>query len=199
METQNTYLGYQAYKLSGFPSELVRLVTSELQPGETIRWAGQPRRRTFLLSTVPVVFFGIPWTAFAVFWTCAATGFSIPSFERQGWFILFPLWGVPFILIGLVMLSAPLWAIKAARNTAYVITDRRAIIFEGEWNVTVRSVEPPSLKNIYRREKRDGRGDIILQETSTRDSDGDWTKKEVGFKDVENVREVERLVKSIGR
>jgi hypothetical protein len=97
------------------------------------------------------------------------------------------------------MLSAPLWAIKAARETAYVITDRRAIIFEGGWKVTVRSVEPPSLKNIYRREKRDGRGDIILQETSTRDSDGDWTKKEVGFKDVENVREVERLVKSIGR
>jgi hypothetical protein len=197
MESQIFYPAYSDYKLSQMPLELRQLIRAEMQPGEALRWVGQPRSRTFLLATIPAVLFGIPWTAFSIFWTVAAAGFALPSFDRIGWSLIFPLWGVPFILIGFCMLSSPFWAMLAARRTAYVITDRRAIIFDWGWNRTVRSVQPSSFKGLYRREKRDGWGDIILSETVARDSDGDRTRMEVSFVDVENVRDVEKLLKGV--
>ena len=39
--------------------------------------------------------------------------------------ICFPLFGLPFVLIGLGMLTAPHWAKRKALRTAYAVTDRR--------------------------------------------------------------------------
>jgi hypothetical protein len=42
--------------------------------------------------------------------------------------VLFPLFGVPFVLIGLGMLAAPYWMRRKAQNTVYALTDKRALI-----------------------------------------------------------------------
>src|SRR5437763_9868076 len=119
--------------------ELAALVDAELASGERMVWVGQPIPSRYARGSLAIVLFGIPWTAFAIFWMAGVSGFKIPNLTRGfGWF---PLFGIPFVLIGLGMLSTPFWVRRKARRTAYVITDRRAIVVEGgAWrSVTIRS------------------------------------------------------------
>ncbi len=106
--------------------ELENKVKHELEPGEKILWMEQPVPRYFTANSTGMFLFAIPWTAFAIFWICGAAGFKIPDFSK-GHFNFFPLFGVPFVLIGIGLMSAPLRAYRKAFKTIYVITDRRAI------------------------------------------------------------------------
>lgn len=180
------------------PYEMQGMVRGELEPGERIVWSGMPRRAFFTKASTGAFFFGIPWTAFAIFWTLTAgagtwfmSGFSL--------FSLFPLFGVPFILIGLAMLSSPLVAYFKSGKTVYVITDRRAISFIGGRETEIRSYTPEMLGNVYRRERKNGRGDVIIEHRRWRDSDGDKQSEEIGFFRVSEPKEVERLLKELGR
>ena len=76
--------------------------------------------------------------------------------------MFFPLFGVPFILIGLAMLSSPLWSVRRASRTAYLITNKRAVVIDGGGRRTVRSITPDRFGDIVRREGRSGRGDILF-------------------------------------
>jgi hypothetical protein len=71
---------------------------------------------------------GIPVTAFAIFWMALA---SQQTKQISGPGSFFPLFGIPFIVVGLGMLSSPLWRGRKALRTVYALTDQRAIIFEG--------------------------------------------------------------------
>ena len=147
--------------LYSLPPDQRALIDAELQPGETITWAGQPKPRAFTLQTIPMVVFAIPWTAFAIFWVVMAYhGTSKISSPGPGRF--FPLFGVPFILIGLGMFSAPLWMRRRMRRTIYLITNRRAIIFQRNFTVTTRTFLPEQLRGLTKRVRADGSGDIIF-------------------------------------
>lgn len=178
--------------------EVRELISLELEPGEAIVWSGMPRRAFFTPASIGAFLFGIPWTAFAIFWTFVAgagvwftTGFSVFSF--------FPLFGLPFIIIGIGMLSSPLFVYLKSGKTAYVVTDRRAISFEGGRSTLIRSFPPEKLGNVYRREKRNGFGDVIIEFNQWRDSDGDKQTEELGFLRIRDAKNVERLLKDLGK
>src|SRR5512139_1652604 len=107
------------------PQQLQQRLRAELKPGESIAWAGQPNPDRYMKSGFKLWLFFIPWTAFSLFWIAGASGFRMPQFN-SGW-SLFPLFGLPFLLIGLGGLSSPLWLRLKARSTIYAITNRRAI------------------------------------------------------------------------
>lgn len=100
-----------------------------------------------------------------------AAGFQIPRSDKGD--DLFPLFGVPFLLIGTRMLPFPLWAYRNSLKTVYLITNRRAITIDGAWSYTTRSYTPEKLADVFRREHRDGTGDVVVSRNSWRDSDGD--------------------------
>ena len=181
------------------PQRLLDLIERELERGERIEWIGMPRRVFFTPATTGAFLFGIPWTAFALFWTAGAAWGTASINEGPGLFSCFPLFGVPFILVGCGMLSSPIWAYVKAGKSAYVITDRRAISFEGGRSTTIRSFPPQKLTNIYRKEKRDGSGDVIFDTSSWRDSDGDRHSQAIGFLRVPDVRDVERRLKELAK
>ncbi len=177
------------------PKPLRQRVDRELQPGEFIRWIEQPVPRLFDLSSLPVVLFAIPWTAFSIFWICGAAGFKIPDFsEGIKPEHLFPLFGLPFTFVGLGMLSTPFWLWRKMRHTVYLITDQRAISFEGN---TIRSYAPDQLGNIFRTEQRDGTGNVIIATHAWNDSDGDRRSQDIGFIGVRNPQAVERRLKDL--
>jgi hypothetical protein len=175
--------------------QLQEKVNRELESGERIEWIDMPIPRFFTPVSTGAFLFGFPWTAFAIFWMYGASGFQIPDFKEG--FDLFPLFGVPFVLIGLGMLSSPLWAYRKAFKTVYVITNKRAITFVGGWSTTIRSYPPDTLHDIYRKEKRDGSGDVIISRRSWRDSDGDRQSEELGFLRVKNPKEIEQMLKKL--
>jgi len=181
------------------PRELDDKVRNELESGERILWMEQPIPRYFTTASTGFFLFGIPWTAFAVFWICGACGFKLPDFSKGMTELLFPLFGVPFVLIGFIMLSVPLWRYRKAFRTVYVITDRRAITFETGWKrtITIRSYPPAKLQNIFRKENRDGTGDVILRQHSYSDSEGGQYSTEYGFMNIRNPKAVEDMLKKL--
>jgi hypothetical protein len=180
------------------PDTLVRFVDRELASGERIEWIDQPIPRRLARTTLPSVLFGIPWTAFAIFWTAMAAWGTWRD-GGAGWFRLFPFWGVPFILIGFGMLSAPYWAARRAKRTAYVLTNRRAILISLGWrgSVSIRSFDPDCLKDIRREERADGSGDLVFAEDISTGSRGRTQTTNVGFIAVKDVKSVEERVRHL--
>lgn len=95
------------------------------------------------------------------------------------------------------MLSSPLWEYKKSFKTVYVITNRRAITFDGGWSATIRSYAPEKLHDIYRKEKRDGSGDVIIARRAWRDSDGDRQSEELGFLRIKKPKDIELMLKGL--
>jgi hypothetical protein len=185
------------YTQQTVPNDLQGRVRRELEPGESIRWMEQPIPKFFSPMSIGAFVFAIPWTAFAVFWICGASGFKLPDFSRGG-FALFPLFGLPFVLVGIGMLLSPLWFYRKAFKTVYVVTNRRAITFDPGWTLTIRSYTPEQLRNVYRKEKRDGTGSIILGQRVWADSDSNQRQSlDVGFMNIRDPKRVERLLKEL--
>ena len=192
---------------STLPAELDDRVRSELRDGERLLWVGQPRPAWFPRESLPVMLFGIPFTAFSIFWMVAATGILFGDTDGKGptlaFRILFPLFGLPFVLIGLWMVLAPYWHRRKAKRSCYALTDRRAILWEaGSFrSVAVRTYGPDDLSKVYRVEYGNGRGDLVFEEIhrQRRSSKGRrWTSvTRHGFLDVDNVRGVEELLRKV--
>lgn len=195
---------------SSLPDELDAAMREELREGERLLWVGQPRPGRFARQAIPIVLFGIPWTAFALFWMAAASGMLFAGAANAGpgpgggffaIFACFPLFGLPFVLIGFAMLGSPFWLWRQAKRTCYALTDRRAILREaGKFgSIEVRSYESEALGQITRTQYADGCGDLIFEEFLNlgRDSDGDRTRRTVrrGFMAIDNVRGVEELLR----
>jgi len=168
------------------PRELRRLIDNELQPGEFIRWVEQPIPRFFTAASIASILFGIPWTSFAIFWMWGASGFKLPDL-REGLpsehlsillgilvHLPFVLIGIGFVLLGFGLLFSPFWLWQAARNQVYLVTDKRALWFLNFCCITtIRSHFPDQLKDIYRKERADGTGDVIFS-SRCNDSDLAW-------------------------
>lgn len=170
------------------PDKLKELVERELEPSEKVKWAEQPVPRFFSPKSLSLFLFAIPWTAFAIFWMFGAS--------KSG-NLIFTSFGIPFVLVGLSMLSSPIWGILKSNNTIYVITTHRAITFDGGRSNTIRSYPPEKLKNVYRVERKNNIGDVIISYKEWRDSDGDRQRDELGFINIRNPKEVEKKLKFI--
>jgi Bacterial PH domain len=134
---------------------------AELTPGEKLTWADRPRLSAIARRELPRGLMGIPFTAFAVFWTFAASGGLSKNQAHAPDF--FMLWGFMFIGIGLFILCSPLWSIWKARSTIYAITGERLMIIEG-WNTRrVTSYARSDIQEIERVERRDGSGDVVFR------------------------------------
>ena len=173
------------------PHELQMKVDSELEKDERIQWIDMPIPHYFTPNSTGAFLFAIPWTAFAVFWMFGAWN------QAKDW--SFSLFGVPFILIGIGMLSAPFWAYRKSLKTVYVVTSQRAITFHGGWSTTIRSYPPAKLGDLYRKEKKDGTGDVVISRRAWRDSDGDSQTEELGFLRIERPKEVERMLNQLAK
>jgi hypothetical protein len=182
------------------PASLRNKVEMELRSGERILWTAQPIAARLSRASWPIVIFGIFWTAFSVFWVAAA-GWGTSRNSMPGPFKLFPLFGVPFVLIGIGMLTSPIWMRKKAAKTVYMITDQRAVILsEGLRGKThVESYAPTQLQSITRDQFADGSGDLIFETRTWRDSDGDRRTSRVGFFAVPDVKSVEDHIRTLAQ
>ena len=174
-------------------------VQSEVRDGERLVWAAQALPRYFTGPALGSVLFAIPWTGFAIFWTVSAfvgTRYMGGGDATSAGFRFFPLFGVPFILIGLALFSAPFWTARRLKRTVYAITDRRAIILAaGSFgSMKVRSFGPGALASIERVERADGSGDLIFEEYTERRGSSSHTVRH-GFVSVARVRDVEDVVR----
>jgi hypothetical protein len=188
--------------LANLPFELAARVESELQAGENLVWVGQPRPDLYAKGAGCLVVFGIFFTGFSVIWLLLTFGIGFLFFEFGGGGLEFtgiPLFvlgllGLPLLVIGIGLMTSPIWRRQQARRICYVLTDRRAIAWEPRLlrSVTVRSYNSAGLGTLTRDENPDGSGSLVFHEYA--DSDGSMTHRH-GFICIDNVRSVEELVR----
>lgn len=216
-------------QLEDLPEPLRDRVTAELEPGERIFWLDQPKPRggfSWLMWTPSL--FAIPWTGFTLFWIAGAIGVFDKGWGVVGQLdiqrLLFGMFGIPFLLVGLGLLFSPVWTRgrqrKSARNTVYLISDRRALILNGGYmgegllgliaGVTipgvgkgafmVASYPPEKLRNIQRLQRDDGSGDIAFGEAfMVTEANQEKTVTRDGFFSVPEAREVEKMLRVLVR
>lgn len=190
--------------LTDLPQAFFKQVSAEFD-GENILWAGRPdARKVFLLAT-PIWLFAIPWTVFALGWEYIA----LAAFFAEGkqaadgagkvmsW--VFPIFGLPFVLIGLGMMGGPLWAWRKASRTVHVLTDQRIATVVAGKNLDITSIDATRIASVHRIEKPDGSGTLHLYLGEYRDSDGDRVEKKITIPGVPDVRELERLIVTMVR
>ena len=180
------------------PGDAQLRAQSELQPGESLYWTGTADARRTAITALPASLFGIPFAGFALFWMNTALhathgiSRSTNAFARS--FNIFPVFGLPFLLVGLGMVLAPLWAYLKGLNTIYAVTNQRVMVITGSGNRTVKSCTPADIVSVDHRERPDGSGDILIRTNALMRTNNSVSQLTVGLYGVSNVKEVARQV-----
>ncbi len=161
------------------------VVTPQLRRGERALWTERPSPLARARSRLKIFLFGIPFFCFAVFWTTTASQSGDP---------IFPLFGIPFMVIGAGLLLSPMWSYWEARNwLVYAITDQRILIIRTFPRHKVESFEPSDITKLERTTKPDGSGNVIFAEEERRGRNGTYMMPR-GFYGVPDVMRVEEAV-----
>ena len=78
--------------------EVQNRVAGELESGERLLWSGRPSSRWLYPQDAVLIPFSVMWGGFAIFWEASALSNS----GARG-SVIFPLWGIPFVAMGLYM------------------------------------------------------------------------------------------------
>jgi hypothetical protein len=184
--------------VTDLPRRMRDAVTKEFQ-GERILWAGRPSASRSFLVSLPIWLFAIPWTAFSLGWEWMALGGWLsgkppPSGIQLIFGIVFPLFGLPFVLVGLGMMATPFLAWRWARRTVHVIGDNRLVTMTVGRSLKVKTYQTASITRLERTERRNGSGTLKVIMGTHRDSDGDKTETTEVFYGIDEVAKVERLI-----
>lgn len=129
------------------------------------RSASSSRKSDWRGASVCIV--GLFFTAFSVFWIVLAINGVQRSRDNVSdtWAWLFPAFGIPFVLIGLGLLTTPLRLAARSRKTIYAITDRRVLIVQKGKSEPVFSCPFDQLKHTEASENADATGIYFLPST----------------------------------
>ena len=104
-------------------SSLPKKITSSLAPDEEILWSGRPQPYVFMLRGLPAIFFGLVFSILGAFWYHGAI-----LAPWDGWWKIVPTLSLPFIALGWSFFIYPINLGARARDTRYVVTNRRIFI-----------------------------------------------------------------------
>jgi len=167
-------------------------VWSELARGERLVWIGRPSPR--LRDSLPVGLMGLVPAGMAVWWAsvlreCLDKEFPVALVVAG----LIPL--LPFILLALFLLAYPFLKILEARQTSYVVTNLRAIVFAPRLfrRYQVASFPAEQLRGMTCTEQADGSGHLMFRRGPPRPERDDPADR--GFLSLRQVRPIEQLVR----
>lgn len=156
--------------------ELDSCLRRELLPGEHLLWSACPAPHK-LRWRFTIWLFAIPWTVFALFQASQflpLTGIALQSFNPGNWIfgIFLPLFRVPFIAVGFVMLWEPFKVLRNAERTIYGLTDRRILRVLAGATLDSTSLLFRKMGTIGVRSDAKGYGTLRITIGATRDSQG---------------------------
>ena len=129
-------------------------IKTQLSPGETVLWSGQPRQGLVLRgSDALAIPFSLMWGGFAIFWETTVLRSNAPGF--------FVLWGIPFVLMGLYLIVGRFFLDAKQRGcTFYALSNERILIVSGVFNRSAKSLNLRTLSDLSLTEGKNGEGSI---------------------------------------
>lgn len=179
------------------PTCLAEAVEREIMD-EQVLWADSPSPGAYARRCWPKNLIAAPFIAVAVYWTLGAAGEidGINSADGNHTALIFTFLGCMFICAGLGTLLSPLWALFRAERIYYVLTSKRAVIFEKARTLRVRSIGGEMVRGYERVSFGAGSGDIIFYRAIV--GSGKRRGEEVvGFLGIDDVRTVETLLDAV--
>lgn len=182
------------------PMHLREAIETERESGEQLLWVGQPDPLRSVGAEWGAFVFAIPWTAFALFWEAMAIGLGfspkVGTPQVIGW--VFVLFGLPFIGVGVAMLSSPFVAMAKARQTVYAVTSKRILILTKKGSgLESHSFVPRYVGDLQRTERGDGSGNLAIAPPANRFGTVRGQINGSVFMGIKNVREVERIIRAV--
>ncbi len=165
------------------------MVKPELEAKEQLRWIGRPSPWACAWAKSWSMFlFSFLFGGFSIYWVYGAAS--------KGGDKLFPLFGVPFVLIGLAMFLSPVWQYLKARATVYAVTDRRALIHCTFPRYSVLSYFPRDIDRLEKTLTGNGAGNLIFR-AETRQSGENWQTIKHGFYGAPDINGAEHQLRRI--
>lgn len=137
--------------------------SGELLKDEKILWSAQPDTSVlFTRADIFLVPFSLLWGGFAIFWELGALAvFFAISAGKNPMSIIFPLFGIPFVLVGLYfMFGRFIYKNWKKRNTYYAITDRRVLMLSNLFSQSLNAVNIDTIPTINKSVRSNGIGTI---------------------------------------
>ena len=166
-----------------------------LTAGETVLWRGKPGKGHLLTGQdIFMIPFSILWCGFAIFWEASVLSFDAP--------LLFKLWGIPFVCVGLYITVGRFFHMAWMRKrTAYVITNKKIIRARGN---RIDMIEGRNMPPVQISAFRDGSGTIRIGYPTyyRRRNSVSWNGTDSSVFSLENIPEVarvERIIASMER
>ena len=174
-------------------------ISNQLEPGEVIRWLDNPgaamlnpaqfRKTLILCTSAQTIFVAI----FALMMIKYHPANPVP------WILL-------LVMLPAIITSIPIWrvllpAIIAAGRTSrvYVITSKRVIVWDSISSRLKQSYLPEDIQTVAAKETGNGAGDIFFNAETDYGPMGKYRKQNAALNCVNNVRQVEELLKEFIR
>jgi hypothetical protein len=142
----------------------------------------------------------VPWLLFALFWEGVASSMMVAGLVQNDpnfswWMMIFPIFGLPFVAIGVWLVNKPLAVLADARHQIHALTNRRLITLTMRKDKAIKSIDIAKTGPVSRKERADGWGSITIESGSHRDSDGDQITDRFEFYCIPEVVKVDRLLR----
>lgn len=141
--------------------------TQNLDSDEKIEWDDQPiQGLIFSNKDIFLIPFSILWCGFAIFWETSVLTENAP--------LMFKLWGIPFVVVGLYFVFGRFIYDSFKRSRMYyAVTNKRVIIKQGNKTESINRGKWPTIRLT---EYGDGRGTISFSDSE----DGLFSNRNMG-------------------
>jgi len=149
------------------------------------------------------------WGGFAIFWESSVL-FMIPHNAPGAIDIVFPLFGIPFVLVGLYLIFGRFIYKKwKKRRTYYAVTNRRVLSLSNAFGQQFQKLNIKSISGISKRIRSDGKGTLTFGGGQSPFFFGyqfymntgldilPFFASQLGFYDINNANEVYKLLMDI--
>lgn len=139
-------------------------IKSDLMKDEIVLWKGHPNpSKHFTSKDIFLVPFSLMWGGGAIFWEyMVLTKFDSFSDSK----IIFPLWGIPFVLLGLYFIFGRfIFKYKSKLHTKYFVTNFRVLIYKNLFSKSLTSLSLDTVP-INMNQNNDGTGSLFFGNNS---------------------------------
>ncbi len=174
-------------------------LSQELRAGERVIWRAE-QLGVLNPTHFAMYVFAVPWTAFSLLWTTlAASGVSSMQGIGGGAVLAwaFPMFGLPFIAVGIGMMAMPFRPWWERGKVLYAITDQRVLKLRLGRHLNVETCPKERVGAHDRTENNNGAGTLKLAVAIGRDSDGDRMTEHFVIGPVADIRGAQRTLNQL--